>query len=485
METQSSNKTLSGFIWKLLERFGVLGVQFILQIILARILTPEHYGILSIMLIFTTLANVFIQQGFNTSLIQNKDVDEDDYSSVFWISIFIATVLYIIIFICSPYIGEFYNIPIIVEPLRVLALMLFPGALNSIQLAKVTREMDFKKIFYSNMVAVVISGVAGIIVALNGGGLWSLVIQTMLNAVIICVVMYFTSNLKLKFVCNLKRVKVLFSFGWKLLVSSLLDTLYQDLRSMVIGKKYDSTTLGFHERGKQFPQFLIGAINGAIQSVLLPVMSEKQDDKLKIKSMMRTSIMVSAYIIFPMMAGLAAVATPFVKVVLTDKWLFCVPYLQAYCFSNAFVPVQSCNLQAINAMGRSDIFLKLEVIKKIQGVIVLAIVILCFDSPLAIALSGLVTTWTGWFINSYPNKKLVSYSYKEQILDLLPSMIITSIMGILVYIIGFIGGNPLVTMVIQIVSGVIIYILLSVIIKPKAYIYLLRQVKITLLKSKD
>lgn len=478
MIESKNNKTMSGFIWKLLERFGVLGIQFVLQIVLARILTPEHYGTLSIMLIFTTLANVFIQQGFNTSLIQNKNVTEDDYSSVFWVSIIIASFLYVLIFICAPFIGEFYNIPIIVEPLRVLALMLFPGALNSIQLAKITKEMDFKKIFYSNMVAVVISGAIGIIVAINGGGIWSLVIQTLLNTVIICIVMYFTSNLKLRFVCDLMRVKVLFSFGWKLLVSSLLDTLYQDIRSMVIGKKYDSSTLGFHERGKQFPQFLIGAINGAIQSVLLPVMSEKQDEKSKVKNMMRTSIMISAYIIFPMMAGLAAVATPFVKIVLTDKWLFCVPYLQAYCFSNAFVPVQSCNLQAINAMGRSDIFLKLEVIKKIQGLIVLIFVVIYFDSPLAIAMTGLFTTWTGWFINSYPNKKLINYSYKEQILDLLPSMIISSVMGITVYLIGFVGSNPLFTMILQIVLGIIIYILLSIIVKPAAFIFILDQIKV-------
>ncbi len=464
-------------IWKLLERFGVLGMQFILQIVLARILDPGHYGALSIMIIFTTLANVFIQNGFNTALIQNKDVTEEDYSSVFWVSLVVACGLYCVIFVSSPLIAMVYNMEYITNPLRVLALMLFPGALNSVQLAKVSRELDFKKVFISNLGGILVSGAAGIVIALLGGGLWALVAQTLLNVVVVCIVMRFTVKLKLRLVCNFDRVKTLFEFGWKLLVSSLIDTLYQDLRSLVIGIKYDEDTLGYYNRGKQFPQFVISAVNGAVQSVMLPAMSAQQDDKTRVKTMMRKSITISAYIIFPIMAGLAAVATPLVSVLLTDKWLPCVPYMQVYCFSFAFYPVHSCNLQAINAMGRSDIFLKLEIIKKSYGVVALIIALLCFDSPLAIASTGLITTIISCFVNAHPNKKLIGYSYFEQMRDLLPSMLMSVVMCIVVLIVGTLNLSNAVLLMLQIVTGVAVYVVLSVIIKPAPYRILIELIK--------
>lgn len=459
--------------WKFLERIGVSGMQFVLQIILARLLAPEHYGVLSLMLVFTALANVFIQHGLNTALVQNKEVDDDDYSSVFWVLLVMASVFYVIIFIGAPYIGSFYHSPEMVRPLRILALVLFPGALNAIQLAKISRQMDFKKVFYSNIAAILISGLVGIILAYIGSGLWALVVYNLLNVLVSCVVMKCTVNLKLRFYCNIKRVKVLFSFGWKLMVSSLLDTLYTDLRSLVIGKKYDSGTLGYYNRGMQFPQFIINAINGTVQSVMLPAMAAEQDDSVRVKTMMRASINLSAYIIFPMMAGLAAIAEPLVILLLTEKWLPSVPYMQVYCFTLAFYPVHSCNLQAINAMGRSDLFLKLEIIKKSYGIIVLVIAVVCFNSPFAIAASGLITTWVSWFVNSRPNKKLVGYSVKEQMIDLLPSMIMSLMMAGCVSLLGLLQIHVVLKLMLQVVLGVVVYLFLSIIIKPEPYKILL------------
>lgn len=466
----------AGFFWKLLERFGVQGISFILQIVLARLLDPEHYGVLSIMIIFTTLANVFVQNGFNTSLIQNKDVTEEDYSSVFWVSLGISGILYFLIFLTAPLISKFYNAPDLVAPLRVLALMLFPGALNSVQLAKVSREMDFKKVFWGNIGGVVVSGVAGIVIAYMGGGLWALVVQTLLNVIVACLVMQFTVRLKIYFVINWKRVRILFAYGWKLLISGLLDTLYQDLRSLVIGKKYDSGTLGYYNRGKQFPQFITSIVNGTVQSVMLPAISAEQDDREKVKRMMRTSIDMSAYIIFPVMAGLAAVAEPLVTLLLTEKWLPCVPYMQVYCFTFAFYPVHSCNLQAINAMGRSDLYLKLEIIKKSYSIIALAIAVLCFDSPLAIAMVGLITTWISWFVNAWPNKKLLGYSMKEQTVDLVPSMVMSLMMAGVVLLIGTLQIHVLLKLVLQIITGIAVYFLMSAIVKPEPYKMLMSSV---------
>ena len=473
----NSKKISTALLWKLLERFGVQGAQFILQIVLARILDPEHYGVLSLMVIFTTLANVFIQNGFNTALIRAKDVTEEDYSSVFWITLGISGILYGVIFFTAPLIGKFYEMPSIVLPLRILALMLLPGAFNSVQLAKVSREMNFKKVFISNIAGILIAGIAGILIALLGGGLWALVAQTMLNIFVACFVMFLTVRWRPRFVCQLHRVKILFRFGWKMLVSGLIDTLYQDLRSLVIGKKYDSGTLGYYNRGKQFPQFIINAINSSVQSVMLPAMASEQDDQTRVKALMRNSITLSSYIIFPMMAGLAGVAAPMVSLLLTDKWLPCVPYLQIYCFTLAFYPVHTCNLQAINAMGRSDIFLKLEIIKKSIGITSLVIAVFCFDSPIAIAATGVVTGLISSFINAFPNKKLVGYSYFEQIKDILPSFLLSAVMLGCVLAVQLLPLNNILTLLVQVVVGVAVYVLLSMVFQLAPFRLLLTGIK--------
>lgn len=474
----SGKNTISSALgWKLLERFGVQGVQFVLQILLARLLDPEHYGILSMMVIFTTLADVFIQKGFNTALIQNKDVTEEDYSSVFWVSLGIAGLLYAVLFFAAPFIAAFYEMPDMVQPLRVLSLMLIPGAFNSVQLAKVSREMDFKQIFRSNIVGVVISGIIGIILALLGAGLWALVAQTLLNTVFACIVMFITVKWRPHFVCSLSRVKILFSFGWKLLVSSLLDTLYQDIRSLVIGKKYNADTLGYYNRGKQFPQFVINAVNGAVQSVLLPAMSAEQDEPVKVKALMRNSVKLSSYIIFPMMAGLAAVAPALIELLLTEKWLPSVPYMQIYCVSLAFYPVHTSNLQAINAMGRSDIFLKLELVKKAFGLSVLVFAVFCFDSPLAIALTGIFTSVVSCFINAYPNKKLIDYSYLEQMKDILPALAASGVMFVVTSLVDRIGMPVIVTLILQVIAGIAVYIAISAIARLESFLILLDMAK--------
>ena len=474
---EHKKKISEGLFWKLVERLGVQGSQFVLQIILARILDPEHYGVLSLMVIFTTLANVFIQRGFNTALIQNKDVTEEDYSSVLWVTMGAAAMLYGLLFVAAPVIEALYEMPGLVVPFRVLCLVLFPGALNSIQLARVSRGMDFKKVFRSNVAAIILSGLTGIAIALMGGGLWALVAQFLLNVTIACVVMWFTVKWRPRLVCNLTRVKALFSYGWKLLVSGLLDTLYQDLRSLVIGLKYNSSTLAYYNRGKQFPQFIINAVNSTVQSVMLPAMSAEQDDRKKVKLLMRNSVMLSSYIIFPVMAGLAAVAQPLILLLLTEKWLPSVPYMQIYCFTLAFYPVHSCNLQAINAVGRSDLFLKLEIIKKGIGIVALVIAVFCFDSPIAIAMTGVLTTFISCFINAYPNRELLGYSYFEQMRDILPSFLTAIVMCAVVLGVGMLDLGLILTLVVQVIVGVAVYLGLSALLRLEPFRMLLKMIK--------
>ncbi len=472
-----NNKIFRGMFWKLLERFGVFGIQFLLQIVLARILDPSYYGMLTIMTIFTTLANVFVQTGFNTSLIQNKDVTDEDYSSVFWVSLLVAVVLYVGLYFAAPAIGGFYKSPQIVAPFRVLCLMLIPCAFNSVQLAKLSREMNFHKVFLSNIVGVIISGIAGIACAYAGLGLWALVVQSLSNVVVACIVMLVTVKWRPRFVCNLRRVGVLFSFGWKLLVSGLLDTLYSDLTSLIVGKKYDTGTLGYYHRGMQFPQVLANPITGALQSVLLPAMSQKQDSREQVKALTRRTVTLGSYIIFPLMAGLAGVANSLVSLLLTDKWLPCVPYLQVFCVSFAFYHVHSANLQAINAMGRSDVFLKLEIMKKTVGLSFIAIGLFCFETPLAIAVATTATTPIGLLINAYPNKKLIGYSFSEQVRDILPALLLSLGMLAAVFAVELLQMNTLLTLIVQVAVGVCVYVALSALFRIADFRYLLDLIK--------
>lgn len=481
---KQNNKLVSGLGWKLLERFGVQGVSFVVSLVLSRLLDPAHYGTLSMMTIFTYLAQVFIQNGFNTALVQKKDATEEDYSSVFWVTMGITAVLYGVLYFCAPAIGAFYAMPDLAKPLRVLALMLFPGTLNSIQIAIISRKMDFKQVFRSSVVGIVLAGGIGIVLAYKGAGIWALVAQNLVNVTTTCVVMCFTVHWRPRFVCNMTRVKILFSYGWKMLLSGLLDTLYNDLYSLVIGKKYDAGTLGYYNRGKQFPQFVIDGINGAVQSVLLPAMSAEQDDREKVKLLTRNSVMLSSYILFPMMAGLAGVATPLIRLLLTEKWLPCVPYMQICCFTFAFYPVHTSNLQAIKAMGRSDIFLKLEIVKKVVNLSILAVAVFCFDSPIAIALSGLVSLPIGIFINAFPNKKLINYSYFEQIKDILPSFIAAIVMCGGVFAVELLRLNDLATLILQVVVGVVLYIAISAVVQLEPFKTLLGMIKEILKKTK-
>ncbi len=471
-DSELKNSIIKSLVFKFLERCGCQGVSFIVQIILARLLDPTDYGVLTLLTIFITVSQVFVQSGFNTALIQRKDVTEKDYSSVFYLSLSIAVLLYGILFFIAPFIADFYDMPQLKNILRVLAIILIPGAFNSIQNAKIAREMQFKKLMYCTLGSVIISGTVGIVMAYMGFGVWALVGQQLTNQISICLIMLIVVKWHPMAVFQIDRVKVLFSFGWKLLCSALLDTIYQNLRSLVIGKKYDSGTLGYYNRGKQFPEIIVNNINGAIQSVMLPALSKEQDNKERMKSMMRRSIVTSSFIIFPLVMGLAVVAEPLISLVLTDKWLPCVPYMRIYCFTFAFYPIHTANLQALNAQGRSDQFLKLEIIKKSYGIVVLLITVLCFNSPIAIAMGGAVTTLISCFVNASPNKKLLNYSYFEQMKDIMPSAVISVIMGAIVYCVTFLNFPNLPTLIIQIILGMIIYPLMAWILKLECFIYL-------------
>lgn len=471
----SKKKVIISLLWKFLERGGVQGIQFVLQIILARILSPEDYGVLAILMAFIAIANVFVQSGLNTALIQKRDVDEVDFSSVFWLSLFISILLYIFLFFFAPIIAKFYHKDILVPVLRVLAITLFFGALNSVQNAMVSKTMQFKRFFFSSTFGVLGSGIIGIICAKFGFGVWALVIQQLTSSFLISIILWFTVKWRPKFVFSIKKVRCLFSFGWKLLCSTILETLYNQIYNLIVGKTFSDIDLGYFSRGEQFPAAIANNLNGSIQSVMLPTLSSHNDNCEEMKRITRRSIEVSSFVLWPCMIGLCAVAKPLVQVLLTDKWLPCVPYLQLACLSFALYPIHTANLTAINAMGRSDLFLKLEIVKKIIGCIVIIVTLPFGLSVMAIGrvIQGIVAT----FINAFPNKKILNYSYIEQIKDILPSILLSFVMGIIVYIIGYFPLKPFFILLIQIISGIIIYFMLSKIFKLEVYKYFINTIK--------
>lgn len=465
------SKAISGILWKLAERTGAQAITFLLSIILARLLSPNDYGVIAILLVFITIADVFVNAGFGSALIQKKDADNMDFSSVFYFSIAFSVLVYAVIYLTAPVIASFYNMPVLKPTMQVLALRIPIAAINSVQQAYVSRNMQFKKFFYSTVSGTAASAVVGIGMAYSGYGVWALVGQYLSNAIVNTFVMFFVINWRPQLIFSLQRLKSLFSYGWKLLLSGVLDTGYQSLNSLLIGKFYTPIDLAFFDTGKKFPMVIVNNINASISSVLFPALASEQDEPEKVKAHTRKAIQISSYIMWPMMLGMAACADNIVSLVLTDKWLPAVPYMQIACITYGLWPIHTANLQAINAMGHSDILLKLEIIKKIVGITALLISI--NYGVLAIALSGIITGIISTFINAYPNSYLLKYLYKEQIKDILPSFLCAFVMAAVVNFINNFISSICLRLFFQVLIGSMSYILLSKIFKINSFIYLL------------
>lgn len=449
-------KVFSNFIWRLLERFGAQGVTMVVSIVLARVLDPEVYGTVALVTIITTLLQVFLDGGFSNALIQKKDADDIDFSSVFYFNIMCGVVVYGLLFIASPWIARFYNLPELTPIIRVLGLTLIIFSLKSVQQAYVSRNMLFKKFFFATLGGTIGAAVIGITLAYTGFGVWALVAQHVFNMLVDTVILWFMVKWRPKAAFSWKRIKGLLPFGWKMLVSSLIDTVYNDIRQLIIGKMYTKSDLAYYNQGQKYTYTIVTNINSSIDSVLFPTMANAQDDVAVVKSMTQRAIKVSTYLMMPMMMGIAICAEPIVNLLLTSKWLPCVPYMRIFCFIYAFYPIHTANLNAIKAVGRSDIFLKLEIIKKVVG----ATALLCtlWFGPFAIACSMLVTTLLNQLINSWPNKKLLNYKYLDQVKDMLPQIILSAVMGTVVFCVTFLKLSDIVTLLIQVPLGVIIYI---------------------------
>lgn len=472
----------SSLFWKFFERGGVQVIQFIISLIIARILDPKAYGAIALLTVFISLARVFVQSGLSSALVQKKDADDVDFSSVFFYSLTLAAILYAVLFFAATPIANYYGMPVLKNVLRVLALTLFPGAVNSIQVAYLSKNMQFKKQFYSSLIAATLSGGVGIAMALLGFGAWALVGQQLGYQTLIMLILFVLAKWKPRLKFSFKKTKGLLKFGGKILGATLIDTLYHNAESLFISKKYDAETLAFFNKGKQFPLIIVDNLDGAMQSVMFAAYSKNKDDVAVVKQMLRKAISLSTYLVFPAMIGLALVAQPLIRLTLGEKWLFCVPFLQWYCVITMLFPLQTASLQAFNAIGKSGWYLTIMLIKRVGGTAVLIASVFLFDSVYSVTAACLTIEAIGVILNFYPNKKLLGYSVAEQFKDIFLNLLLAVLMGAAVYGVSLIPVHYVLSLVLTVVTGVAAYALLSKLTKNKSYGYLIEKIKSTVKK---
>lgn len=473
-------KTLNGLIWKFSERICAQLVTFIVSIILARILLPEDYGAIALVMVFISIADVFVSSGFGSALIQKKDADQVDFSSVFYFNLGFSIIVYIILFIIAPFISSFYNMQVLSSVLRVLGLKIPLAAINSVQSAYISRHMLFKKFFLATLGGTIGSAVVGIIFAYNGYGVWALVAQYLFNSVVDTIILWFTVKWRPKKIFNFKRLKPLLNFGWKLLASKLVNEVISQLRNLIIGKVYTSSDLAYYNKGVSFPNLILTNINASITAVVYPAMSKLQDNSDRFKKYLLKSISYSTFIIAPIMMGMFIVSDNIIELLLTDKWMFCVPYVQIACLYSVFQPLTTMNLEAINAIGRSDLDLKFAIIKR--GLAIILIILTVKYGVFVMALTDIIVTIVAVILNSTVNKKLFNITLLEYINSFMPHILRSTVMSIGIWIITRsilinYTKSLLITLILQVFIGIFIYILLCAFTRCKEFNEIIVKIK--------
>lgn len=453
----------TNFLWKFGERLSAQLVTLVVSIVLARILEPEAYGAISILMVFISIANVLIVNGFSSALIQKKDADDVDFSSVFYFSVLFSVVLYLGLFTIAPYIAEWYSMPVLCPTLRVLGLRIIVGAVNSVQQAYVSRKMIFKKFFWATLGGTIASAFVGLVMAYEGFGVWALVGQYLTNTMVNTVVLCFTIKWRPTLVFSYKRLKGLLGYGWKLLASALIGSIYDNLRTLIIGKRYSSEDLAFYAKGKQFPELIMNNVNLSVSSVLFPALSKLQDDRAKVAAASRLCVQVSTSVIAPLMIGMVAVAEPLIRLLLTDKWIPAAPFLQICCIYYLMSSIYIAHLQSYKAIGKSGLSLMMESIDAVIGIVL--VIIVYKQGVMAVAMTVLLSRGFAFITCIIHSSRLFRLSILEQIGDILAPIGIALVMYCVVRLIGQINIHYIPLLLIQILAGISIYVVLAFVVE--------------------
>ena len=473
----SKQKVAGGLFWSYGERIMAQLVSLIVSIVLARLLDPENYGVISIVMIFITFCDAIVTGGFGNAIVQKKDADELDVNTMLCCSVATSILLYISIFCAAPYIASFYNMPIIRPILRVLGLRLLISGVNSIQRAWIQKRMLFKRFFISTSFGTIISAVVGISMAYMGKGAWALVGQYLTNSFIDTTVLLITNDWKPRLQFSWKRAKEMLSYGWKVLVTTVVYTIEGDLRSLIIGKKFGSADLAYYDQGKKFPNLLVTNINTSISNVMFPVLSESQNDPTRLKQLCRRAVRIGIYLLSPLLIGLMGVADTFVIAILSEKWAPCIPFLRILTLVFLVRPFTTTCQQSILSVGRSDITLKIEIIVNAVAIGILFYSVFILESVLGIAIGTLIAELVSMGMFMYYENKIIRYSYKEQLQDLLPSLGLATVMGVIVYIVHFLPIYKGLALILQVVIGAAFFFAASYVLQFEPFVYLVGMLK--------
>ena len=471
-------KVASGLFWSFGERICAQLVSTIVTIVLARLLSPDHYGAISLVTVFISICNVFVSSGFGSSIVQKRTVDSKDYNTAFWLSLSISGILYILLFIGAPLISQFYTMPELKWVIRVMALRLPIASINTIQQAFVRREMKFKKFFLATLAGTVISGFVGIGLAYAGAGVWALVFQYLTNTCIDTIVMCFVCGWNPRFQYSAQSAKEIFSFGWKVLATDLVSTAESNIRSLIVGKVFGPSDLAYYDQGMKYPGLLVNNINSSINKVMLPAYSQSQDNLIQLKNMLRKSIQIGMFLLAPVLLGFFAVSKAFVILLLTDKWIASVPFIQIFCVVYLLRPLETSCHQAVLGIGRSDVALKIMVVINSVALVTVLIAVFYFENVYMIALGSLLSSIVSVLCFIGATGKLLKYTVREQFADVFESLFPAVLMSGFVYFIGSLSKlSALPTLFLQIVLGCITYVILTLLFRNRTLIYFLGLIK--------
>lgn len=474
-DSNIKNKTVTGFFWQLSQKVLCQVVSFGISVVLARLLLPSDYGVIAICSMFLVLTGIFIGGGLGTALVQKKNADDIDFCTVFYSGLVLSIAVYLAVFFAAPYIAIFFKNEQITAVIRVLALSMPIGTLSGVQNAFVSKQMIFKKFFYSSLIGTIASGAVGLGMALTGFGVWALVGQNLVSTITNTLVLFCIIDWHPKLIFSYERFKQLFSFGWKMAVVNILTTFFYQLKGYVIGYKYSAAQLAYYNRGEGLPGILYNNINGTISDVLFPALSQLQDDKKALKRALSRAMRISSFFLIPALFGLAAISDKLVIIIFSEKWAPSIPFMQVICMISCSDILGMANYQAIKAVGRADTLLKMEFLKRPAMFAVL--IVTMFISPLAIAVGQLVYSILAFVVNAYPNRKYIGYPIWQQMKDVGKNFLISLVMAIVVYLLGTLGLNMYVSVVLQVVTGALLYYVMSRTLNKEDYGYVMNFVK--------
>lgn len=469
-ERNIKDKAISGFFWQLAQKLIGQAIQFVVSVVLARLLMPEDFGIIALSGMFMLLVNVVLSGGLHLALVQKKDADDKDFSTIYVAGMGFALIFYIIIFFSAPYVAVAFGNQLACPVLRVLGLNTIIGSLSGVQGAYISRNLQFKKFFYVSLIGQVLSGVVGLGMAYSGCGVWALVGQSMTSAIsstiTLSIIVPWHPQIKFYWV----RFKEMYAFAWKQMVATIVATVSNQMRGYAIGIKYSASDLAYYNRGDGIPQMLYSQIFLTLKSVMMPAMARMQDDTEAVKNALRRSMKLSSYALTPALLGLAALSSNLVLALYTEKWIMAVPYMQMICIMYCFLLLGNMNIEALTAMGRTDIVMPLETGKSIAMLSILAVTV--FISPLAIAAGQTIYSIGACFFNMWPNKRILNYPIGQQFKDVGSNIVMSVIMAVFVLFIGYLPINLYICIILQIIFGVSLYWGMSVLFRNDSYYYL-------------